>query len=84
MKELIEYIERKIELCTELNMPLEKFAYSDVLKEIRCSYSELNENCVKYTDKDIEKAYKAGQSGKTFYKKDGTVILPDNYQGVDG
>ena len=37
-----------------------------------------------YTDEDIEKAYKSGQSGKTFYRKDGTVILPDNYQGIDG
>lgn len=35
MKELIEYLERKIELCTEMNMPLEKFAYTDALKKTR-------------------------------------------------
>lgn len=35
MKELIEYLERKIELCTEMNMPLEKFAYTDALKKAR-------------------------------------------------
>ena len=35
MKELIEYLERKIELCNEMNMPLEKFAYTDALKKAR-------------------------------------------------
>ena len=35
MKELIEYLERKIELCTEMNMTLEKFAYTDALKKAR-------------------------------------------------
>lgn len=35
MKELIEYLERKIELCTEMNMPLENFAYTDALKKAR-------------------------------------------------
>ncbi len=35
MKELIEYLERKIQLCTEMNMPLEKFAYTDALKKAR-------------------------------------------------
>ena len=35
MKELIEYLERKIELCIEMNMPLEKFAYTDALKKAR-------------------------------------------------
>lgn len=35
MKELIEYLERKIELCTEMKMPLEKFAYTDALKKAR-------------------------------------------------
>ena len=35
MKELIEYLERKIELCIEMNMSLEKFAYTDVLKKAR-------------------------------------------------
>ena len=30
-----EYLERKIELCIEMNMPLEKFAYTDALKKAR-------------------------------------------------
>jgi hypothetical protein len=35
MEKLINYLERRIELCTELNMPLEKWAFSDCLKEAR-------------------------------------------------
>jgi hypothetical protein len=35
MKELIIYLERKIELCTEMNMPLERWAFSDALKKAR-------------------------------------------------
>ncbi len=37
-----------------------------------------------YTEEDIERAYNCGQKAKTFYKKNGTVILPSNYEGVDG
>ncbi len=37
-----------------------------------------------YTEIDIDKAYKCGERQSTFYKKNGTVILPRNYEGVDG
>ena len=37
-----------------------------------------------YTREDIEKAYRAGEKGATYYFKDTTVILPDTYEGVDG
>lgn len=37
-----------------------------------------------YTELDIDKAYKCGERQSTFYKKNGTVILPRNYEGVDG
>ena len=37
-----------------------------------------------YTREDIEKAYRAGEKGATYYFKDTTVILPTTYEGVDG
>jgi hypothetical protein len=37
-----------------------------------------------YTEIDIDKAYKCGERQLTFYKNNGTVILPRNYEGVDG
>ena len=37
-----------------------------------------------YTREDIEKAYRAGEKGATYYLKDTTVILPTTYEGVDG
>ena len=37
-----------------------------------------------YTREDMEKAYRAGEKGATYYFKDTTVILPDTYDGVDG
>ena len=37
-----------------------------------------------YTREDMEKAYRAGEKGATYYFKDTTVILPDTYEGVDG
>lgn len=37
-----------------------------------------------YMEIDIDKAYKCGERQSTFYKKNGTVILPRNYEGVDG
>ena len=37
-----------------------------------------------YTREDIEKAYRAGEKGATYYFKDTTVILPTTYDGVDG
>lgn len=42
----------------------------------------------KYTqeemDKEAERAYNCGEKRKTFYKSDGTVILPSSYEGIDG
>lgn len=42
----------------------------------------------KYTqeemDEEVEKAYKCGEKGRTFYKKNGTVIIPSTYEGIDG
>lgn len=35
MKDLIIYLERKIELCTEMNMHLERWAFSDALKKAK-------------------------------------------------
>ena len=37
-----------------------------------------------YTREDMEKAYRAGEKGATYYFKDTTVILPTTYEGVDG
>lgn len=35
-------------------------------------------------DSKLEQAYRCGERKATYYKEDGTVILPKNYQGVDG
>ena len=37
-----------------------------------------------YSEEQITKAYRSGESGKTFYLKGGRVILPKNYEGIDG
>ncbi len=37
-----------------------------------------------YNDTDLFNAYQAGEKRRTFRKKDGSVILPSNYEGVDG
>jgi alanyl-tRNA synthetase len=37
-----------------------------------------------YNEEEIERAYKSGERKQTFYKKNGSVILPKNYEGVDG
>lgn len=37
-----------------------------------------------FTREDVEKAYRAGEKGVTFYFKDTTVILPQTYEGIDG
>jgi hypothetical protein len=35
MEKFIEYLEKRIELCTEMNMPLERWAFSNCLQEAR-------------------------------------------------
>jgi hypothetical protein len=37
-----------------------------------------------YNDTELFNAYQAGEKRRTFRKKDGSVILPSNYEGVDG
>lgn len=37
-----------------------------------------------YSESDIERAYKFGERKATFFKKNGSVILPDNYEGIEG
>lgn len=60
MKELIEYLERKIELCTEMNMPLEKFAYTDALKKARALQLQQGGVIGSYSEKDMDNAYDKG------------------------
>ena len=63
-----------------------KFGTDEILDEYNLSVKELLEILQngEYTEQDIEKAYKCGESKSTFYKKDSSVILPSTYQGVDG
>lgn len=59
-------------LIEELNQALHLFAVrQSLLSDV-------------YTEFDIDKAYKCGERQSTFYKNNGTVILPRNYEGVDG
>jgi alanyl-tRNA synthetase len=37
-----------------------------------------------YNEEELERAYKSGERKQTFYKKNESVILPSNYEGVDG
>jgi hypothetical protein len=37
-----------------------------------------------HNDTELFNAYQAGEKRRTFCKKDGSVILPSNYEGVDG
>lgn len=63
-----------------------KFGTDEILDEYNLSAKELLEilQNKEYTEQDIERAYKCGESKSTFYKRDTSVILPSNYEGVDG
>jgi hypothetical protein len=37
-----------------------------------------------YDETDLFNAYKAGERKQTFRKRNGSVILPNGYEGVDG
>lgn len=88
MKDIIEKLEKAVlELSGE---PSEENA-TEALILVKDTISALRQPAVSgslpsdvYTELDIDKAYKCGERQSTFYKKNGTVILPRNYEGVDG
>lgn len=62
---------------------------SDIMNYARRYFQKMSSKIVHgekniYSDEDIEKAYKCGERNQTFYMKDGTVILPIDYEGIDG
>ena len=66
MKKLIEYLEKKIELCTEMNMPLEKFAYCDCLKNTKKIFNDELIINLKIIKKEETKVVLQNKNGDTF------------------
>lgn len=85
-KEWLDTIKQAKDYNPQMTVLIEKYgemlldeSFASIKKDVA---RQLNTDL--YTDSDIDKAYSCGERQSTYHKKNGSVILPKTYEGVDG